>query len=106
MIKCLNLLTFLAFITILSGCNSEPQKRDGESIYYQSCFSCHERGHGGAPIRGNIEQWQSRLDKGDGVLLKNIIEGYNGMPPKGACFDCTDEELRMALEFMLQPKNQ
>ena len=104
MIKCLNLFIVLAFLAILGGCSSEPQKRDGESIYYQSCFSCHERGHGGAPIRGNIEQWQSRLDKGDDVLLKNIIEGYNGMPPKGACFDCTDAELKMALEFMLEPK--
>lgn len=106
MIKYLNLFILLVFIAILSGCNSEPQKRNGESIYYQSCFSCHERGHGGAPIRGNLEQWQLRLDKGDKALMQSMKNGFNGMPPKGACFDCTDAELKMALEFMLEPIKQ
>jgi cytochrome c5 len=52
-----------------------------------------------------MEQWQSRLDKGEETLLKHMVEGYNGMPPKGACFDCTEKELQMALEFMLEPKD-
>ncbi|WP_223671058.1 c-type cytochrome [Kangiella shandongensis] len=90
----------------LISCTPEPQKRDGESIYYRSCFSCHERGHGGAPMRGNIEQWQSRLDKGEEILLESMVNGYKGMPPKGGCFDCSDKDLQMALEFMLKPKDQ
>lgn len=92
----------LASPLLITACSeSTPQKRTGETIYYQSCFSCHERGHGGAPIRGIDEQWEPRLAKGEKVILENMVKGYKGMPPKGACFDCTDKELQMALEFML-----
>ena len=104
MTKIFRILPIIA-ILLITGCNQEPPKKDGESIYYRSCFSCHERGHGGAPLRGNMEQWQSRLDKGEETLLKHMVEGYNGMPPKGACFDCTEKELQMALDFMLEPKD-
>ena len=95
---------FCSIMLLLAACTPEPPKRDGESIYNRSCFSCHERGHGGAPLRGNLEQWQSRLDKGEDALLKSMVNGYKGMPPKGACFDCTEKELQMALEYMLQPR--
>lgn len=98
-------LPILALLTIV-GCNQEPPKNDGESIYYRSCFSCHERGHGGAPIRGNMDQWQARLDKGEEALMKSMVEGYKTMPPKGGCFNCTEAELQKALDFMLKPKSQ
>lgn len=104
--NCFTLLVSVLLPIGLIACTPEPQKRDGEAIYYRSCFSCHERGHGGAPMRGNIEQWQSRLDKGEEVLLQSMVNGYNGMPPKGGCFDCSDKDLQMALEFMLKPKEQ
>lgn len=65
-------------------------------------MSCHERGQGGAPIRGDTKAWQTRLKKGKEVLFNNLKDGYSTMPPKGACFDCTDKELQMVLEFVLQ----
>ncbi|NVK22304.1 MAG: cytochrome c5 family protein [Kangiellaceae bacterium] len=96
-----NLLILLTLL--LAACSDQPtQPRTGEDIYYQSCFSCHERGHGGAPIRGNTEQWQPRLEQDEAIILENMRNGINGMPPKGACFDCNDKELQMALEFMLK----
>lgn len=104
--RLLKTLLLSAGLLALFACSQQPPKRDGESIYYRSCFSCHERGHGGAPLRGSMEQWQSRLDKGEAALMKSMVEGYKTMPPKGACFDCTEEELQMALEFMLKPKQK
>lgn len=98
------LAALIASVGLLSACTPEPQERTGESIYYQSCFSCHERGHGGAPIRGNMEQWQPRLNKGEEAMMTSMVEGYKGMPPKGACFDCSEADLQMALDFMLLPK--
>ena len=98
-------LLIILSTAFLYACTPEPQERTGETIYYQSCFSCHERGHGGAPLRGNMEQWQSRLNKGEEIILTNMLKGYNGMPPKGACFDCSEEDLQKALAFMLQPAN-
>lgn len=98
------LFAFAFSAILVSACTPEPQERTGESIYYQSCFSCHERGHGGAPIRGDTEQWQLRLDKGEEAMMTSMVEGYKGMPPKGACFDCSEADLQMALDFMLLPK--
>ncbi|GAA4346984.1 c-type cytochrome [Kangiella taiwanensis] len=106
MTSILKYLLFLTAILVLAACDQAPPKNDGESIYYRSCFSCHERGHGGAPLRGNIEQWQARLDKGEAALMKSMVEGYKTMPPKGGCFDCTEADLQKAFEFMLKPKAQ
>ncbi|GAA0209127.1 cytochrome c5 family protein [Kangiella japonica] len=104
MSKLLQRFLHCSTILVLTACTPEPPKRDGESIYNRSCFSCHERGHGGAPLRGNLEQWQSRLNKGEDALLKSMVNGYKGMPPKGACFDCSAQELQMALDYMLKPR--
>lgn len=87
---------------LLTACNQEPQQRDGQAIYYQSCVSCHERGHGGAPMLGDTKAWQERLQKGHAALLQNLKDGYNSMPPKGACFDCSDQELELVLEYILK----
>nr|WP_019367315.1 hypothetical protein [Pseudomonas luteola] len=33
-------------------------------------------------------------------LLRNAIKGVNAMPPKGACSDCTNDDLRRAIQMM------
>ncbi len=35
-------------------------------------------------------------------LVKVAIEGQMGMPPRGTCFDCTDEELEATVIYMLK----
>lgn len=97
----LKYLLAASLASLLMACEQSPQQRDGQAIYYQSCVSCHDRGHGGAPIRGDQEAWQQRLEKGQDTLLKNLKDGYNGMPPKGACFDCSEQELALVLEYLL-----
>ncbi len=94
-------LLILLTLKILSACQQSEQKRDGQAIYYQSCVSCHEQGHGGAPKRGDNEEWMRRLDKGKDVLLENLKKGYNTMPAKGACFSCSDQELALVLDYLL-----
>ena len=38
------------------------------------------------------------------MLLKHGIEGFKGdtgfMPPRGGCSDCTDEDLKNAIDFI------
>lgn len=97
----LSIFAIFLMILILVSCDSQPVKRDGEMIYFQSCVSCHERGQAGAPIRGDQKTWQSRLEKGKDVLFKHLKDGYKTMPPRGACFDCSDKELEMVLEFLI-----
>jgi cytochrome c5 len=74
--------------------------RDAETIYNTFCMACHATGVSEAPIFGNAEQWEPRLAKGMDVLYTNSINGINVMPPRGTCVDCSDDEMRAAVDFM------
>lgn len=73
-----------------------------EAKYQKSCKICHDAGLMGAPKAGDVAAWAPRLEKGNEVLLKHVIEGFNAMPPKGACMDCTDEEFQQLIEKMVK----
>lgn len=76
--------------------------RSGEEIYSSKCTACHATGVLGAPKFGTNEM-QLRLDeKGMETLLTHAINGFNAMPPRGTCNDCSDEELQSAIEYMLE----
>ena len=34
-------------------------------------------------------------------MLKNAINGINAMPPKGMCMECSDDEIKDAIEYMV-----
>lgn len=76
------------------------KSRSGESIYTSSCAGCHGIGVAGAPKTNNIDDWAPKLKRGMDDLVKVAISGKGAMPPKGACMDCSDDELRSAIEFM------
>ncbi len=71
-----------------------------DAKYDKSCKMCHDTGLMGAPKTGDAAAWAPRLEKGNDVLLKHAIEGFNAMPPKGTCMDCTDEDLQKLIEKM------
>lgn len=78
--------------------------RTGEQIFNSNCQACHLTGAAGAPKRGDKAAWAPRLGKGEAALLVSLTGGTaKGMPPKGMCMDCSDEELKTALSFMLAP---
>lgn len=74
--------------------------RSGQDVYQVSCFGCHGTGAAGAPKKGDAAAWQPRLAQGADVLFNHALKGFNAMPPKGTCMDCSDEELKAAIEFM------
>ena len=41
-------------------------------------------------------------EEGFPTLVKIAIEGQNGMPPRGTCFDCSDEEIEATVLYMLK----
>lgn len=80
----------------------EAKKRTPEDIYEQYCAVCHRAGVAGAPRFRNASDWEKRFeDKGIAGLTKTAIEGLNAMPPKGTCADCTEEEIRATVEYMV-----
>lgn len=74
--------------------------RSGEDVYKASCSSCHAIGVAGAPKYGTSE-WADRGAKGIDALLKTAISGINAMPPRGTCATCSDDELKVAIEYMM-----
>ncbi|ASM55404.1 MULTISPECIES: cytochrome c5 family protein [Pseudoalteromonas] len=72
--------------------------RSGEQVYQASCFACHGTGALGAPK--SADDWSPRLAKGNDVLLDHALNGFNAMPPKGTCMDCSEDEISAAINFM------
>lgn len=77
--------------------------RSGQEIYDSFCFACHATGVSEAPILGDAGAWAERLDKSMDELWNSTLVGLNLMPAKGSCVNCSDEELRGALDYMLEP---
>lgn len=82
-----------------SAGGGEP--RSGESVYNTACTACHGTGAGGAPKLGDAAAWVDRIAQGNDALYDHAINGFNGMPPKGLCMDCSDEELRLTVDYMV-----
>lgn len=74
--------------------------RSGEQVVTAHCAACHMTGAAGAPKIGTAD-WAPRKAKGVDALLASAIKGLNAMPPKGMCMDCSDDELKGAIEHML-----
>lgn len=79
--------------------SSEP--RSGETVYNNACVACHSSGAAGAPKFGDTSAWVSRLSKGIDVLYANSINGINAMPAKGLCMDCSDDEIKATVDYMV-----
>lgn len=78
----------------------KPETRTGEDVYKQHCTVCHATGVAGAPKFHNSQEWHDRLAKGMKTLLEEVTHGFNAMPPMGTCQECTQEELKKAIEYM------
>lgn len=75
--------------------------RSGEAVYNQGCAACHTAGLAGAPMLGNDSQWTDRTTKGLELLTSNAYNGYNAMPAKGMCIDCSETEIERSVQYML-----
>ncbi|MBL6753336.1 MAG: cytochrome c5 family protein [Pseudomonadales bacterium] len=66
----------------------------------RSCALCHITGEADAPIIGDTEEWQQRLQKGDAALFSSVVNGINSMPPLGYCMSCEAADFRVMIDFM------
>ncbi|MCC5881038.1 MAG: cytochrome c5 family protein [Halomonas sp.] len=94
------LLTGSVALALSAVAQAEP---DGEAIYNQACMACHMTGAAGAPIKGDEAAWTERLEQGMDTLYAHSIDGFGAMPPKGGHMSLSDEEVKAAVDFMLEP---
>ena len=74
----------------------------GETIYNKSCSSCHKFGVIGAPKTGDKAAWAPLISGGVDTLVKNSISGKGKMPAKGGNSKLTDDEVKAAVEYMVE----
>lgn len=76
--------------------------RSASEVYASACAACHDTGAAGAPKNGDVAAWSPRIEKGLDTLVTHAIDGFNAMPAKGGCSSCSDEEIEVAVEFMVE----
>jgi cytochrome c5 len=80
--------------------------RSGQEVFEAHCANCHTGGFGGfftgAPKVGDQDDWEALAPKGVAALTAGTLAGIGKMAPRGECATCTDEEIRVAVEYMLE----
>ncbi len=82
--------------------SADPGPREAGNIYQTGCLACHQTGAADAPKMGDSIAWASRLTKGIDALYNNAYKGINGMPAKGLCADCSEDEIRATVDYILE----
>jgi cytochrome c5 len=73
----------------------------GKKIYEKYCQACHTTGSGGSPKLGDAAAWTPRLKAGIDHVYLMAIKGFGGMPPKGTCMTCSDEDIHHAVDYLV-----
>nr|WP_314875100.1 c-type cytochrome [uncultured Pseudomonas sp.] len=88
----------MAVATVASGGGAKSP----DDVIAKHCNACHATGLLNAPKIGDTAAWKERADHQGGLdgILAKAITGINAMPPKGTCADCSDDELKAAIQKM------
>lgn len=73
-----------------------------EDIYNANCMACHATGAAGAPKMGDAAAWSPRIAQGADTLYSHAINGLNGMPPKGLCMSCSEDDIKAVVDYIVE----
>ena len=96
----------IAIATYLKSVQSQTPPRPkgdvaGKALYEEYCSGCHAMGSGGAPKFGDTTAWAPVIKAGMPKVYANAIQGVGGMPAKGTCLSCGDDEVKEAVDYMV-----
>jgi cytochrome c5 len=74
----------------------------GKAVYEKTCAACHATGVAGAPKVGDKAAWAEHLAEGTEHLVQVAIKGEGAMPPKGGNPALSEEEVRAAVNYMIE----
>lgn len=103
----------------LAACDEEPQTAEERAAiiaaaetrvpsdpilaekYERACQACHADPENGAPLSGDVRAWTPRMEaRGAEGLLQSTLNGFEGMPPLGACPDCGIDDFENLIAFL------
>jgi len=101
-----------ALFATLIACSMPARSADdtriatGGKVFAANCKSCHDTGkaENDAPQISETAEWKSRLGGGREALYKSSIQGFSGyftMPAKGGNASLSDDEVKAAVDYML-----
>ena len=76
----------------------------GKKIFYAYCASCHGNNaiiSVGAPRVRNKKEWVPFEKMGMAQLFALASQGYGAMPARGGCFECSDDQLKAAIDYLI-----
>jgi cytochrome c5 len=91
---------------------AEESLGKGRGIWMGTCRNCHLLGISGAPAVSDYAAWQPRIEKGQPALYLSALNGIKGadgaftMPPRGGNPQLKDEQVRLAVDYMLASVRQ
>ena len=89
-------------ISFVAQIKEDPKA--GEKIVREFCGACHAKEPAievGAPRTGVEREWAPYKKLSMKQLLENTKRGLGPMPARGGCFECSDEQLQQAIDYML-----
>lgn len=91
-------------LVLAVGLTGQAAANDVADRYNKTCAVCHAAGAAGAPKTGVPADWESRMTKGMDAMVQSVDKGMNAMPPKGMCFDCSTDDFKALIEYMVKAK--
>ena len=89
-------------------CHSEqagPHVFEHEALR-DGCMACHNSGVAGSPKIGDKDAWADRIAQGMDLLYEHAIVGFQGkagyMPPKGGFAHLSDDDVKLAVDYMVE----
>lgn len=105
-----------ASVALVAGCSAQsdtpdaqalayaqhvvPQDASVAALYERSCRTCHSQQAAQAPLAGFVPHWTARLSQGMPLLVGHVRDGFKGMPARGYCNDCSDQDYEALIRFM------
>ncbi|MDX2494530.1 MAG: c-type cytochrome [Desulfuromusa sp.] len=87
---------------LIASTQSAMPSGTGQTVYSKSCSSCHKLGIIGAPKTGDKTAWAPLISDGVEKLVDNSIKGIGKMPARGGNSKLTDDEVKAAVEYMVE----
>jgi cytochrome c5 len=80
----------------------QPVLKRGAQVYANVCIACHLNGEVGAPSIADGPNWERRIAQRKlPGLYRHALNGFNKMPPRGACVTCSNEDIRAAVDYLV-----
>ena len=86
-------------VGVLLFCTGQTAFADGKAVYDANCGGCHNNI---APKLGDKAAWAPRIAKGVDALTASATKGKKRMPPRGGNASLSDDDLRAAVEYIIE----